>query len=241
LPSVLDLALPISEIPQYVKMLHYSDTGAGKTQFAYGAPNPTWIDFERSFETLRTLSDGDKVKVLMPTSFDQVKKYVADAIKVFDTIVFDTISSMQVFYMNEFVAEMVADTTLPKRNDKYVRYEGDYNYATNELTDFFLMLQNAPVNIIFNAHSKVIYTKNDKGQDTTTIYKIMPDITPAVWGKIKAFVNVVAYTEKLTVLGKPDEPIRKMYLNSTNQIQAKNRLGIQKQSIDNPTFKDVFK
>lgn len=236
--SVLDLALPLDSEPAYTKAVIHSLPGIGKTTFCADAPKPTWIDFERSSDALRVIPSMVKTPILRPTSFKQVVEYTKAAIPVFETLVYDTITSMQVFYMREYMVRM--ETQNPTKRDRYLPYQGDYIFATNELTDFFLMLQEAPINVIFNAHSNVIYTKDANNHDTSTIYQIRPALTPAVWGNLRAFINVVAYLDKKTSLGKT-QPEWEMYFNTTNTIIAKNRLGIKETSIKNPQYKDIFK
>jgi hypothetical protein len=163
----------------------------------------------------------------------QVFEYAKASVGTFGSIVFDTVTSMQLFYMREFMLEVEKKDG---KRDKFLPYQGDYRYATNELTDFFLFLQEAPINVIFCAHSD--FVTNESG----VVVEIRPSLTPRVWGNLKAFISVVAYLEKTTTgIGAQAKTVRKLYLNSTNTIIAKNRLGIEAVSVTDPVYKEIFK
>jgi hypothetical protein len=92
------------------------------------------------------------------------------------------------------------------------------------------------MNVIFCAHSD--FVTNEEG----ILVEIRPSLTPRVWSNLKAFISVVAYMEKKTSgIGAAAKTERKLYLNSTNTIVAKNRLGIEAVSVTNPVYKEIFK
>lgn len=234
--GILDKAVLLQEQTPYVKMVLHGSEGVGKTTFTADAPNPTYVDFERSTDTLEGDERYKQIPVLHPNGVDikmkDVFAYTKAAVGKYSTIIFDTVTSMQIFYMNEYMQEIERKNS---SRDKYIRYQGDFNYATNELTDFFLFLQNAPINVIFNAHSDFI--TNEEGR----LVQIRPSLTPRVWGNLRAFISVVAYYEKITSgVGANAKTERRLYLNPTNTITAKNRLRIQETYITNPTFKELF-
>lgn len=227
--SILDLAKPLEDETPWIKMVLHGRPGVGKTFFAAKAPDPVFIDFERSTETLRH-AGMTKVPVVRPKTFKQVRDFVKEAPKKFGTIVFDTVSSMQTFYMREYMIEVEKKQS---GRDKFLPYQGDYRYATNELTDLWLELQEMACNVIFIAHSKEI--ENENGN----VIGIVPLLTPAVRDAISQFINVIGYLEaKTNPVAKTTD--RNLYLNSTNVILAKNRLGITEPFIKNPKFEDIF-
>lgn len=238
--GILDEAESLSESYPYIKAVIHGETGAGKTEFAASAPNPTWIDFERSSDTLRAKPQFAGIKVFRPPTWRKAFEYARAAVGVYETLVFDTVTSMQIKYMDEYMVKMEADSHKSgyrgQPRERFVRYQQDFNYATNELTAFFLFLQEAPINVIFCAHSDFI--KNEEG---STI-RIQPSLTPRVWGNLRAFISVVGYLEKTTTgVGQNQRTVRKLYLNSTNVIQAKNRFGIQETFVEKSNFKEMFK
>lgn len=238
--GILDEAETVSESTPYVKAVIHGDTGVGKTEFSASAPKPTWIDFERSSDTLRAKPEFADIKIYRPPTWKKAFEYSQAAVGVYETLVFDTVTSMQIKYMNEYMVKMEEDSKKSgyrgQPRERFVRFQQDFNYATNELTAFFLFLQEAPINVIFCAHSDFI--RNEEG----SLVKIQPALTPRVWGNLKAFISVVAYLEKVTTgVGANQKTVRRLYLNPTNSIVAKNRLGISDTFIENPNFKELFK
>lgn len=234
--GILDEAQPVGDTEPYIKMLLHSDPGVGKTYWAANAPDPCFEDFERSTETLRKVEKFKDIPVFRPKNFAKAKEFAMEAVKKYGTVIFDTVSSMQVMYMNEYMEkiEKLEKSKKPDRN-RWMPYQGDYRHATNELTDFWLTLQRADCHIIFLAHTKLL--TNDEGQ---TVGKV-PMLSPAVKDSLAQFVNVVAYMEKKTTgMGDKRSTDRYMYFNSTNIIQAKNRLGIQEEFVKNPKFEEIF-
>jgi hypothetical protein len=231
--GLLDEIKPLSEQTHYIKLVLSGPAGTGKTTLCAEAEDPIWCDFERSTEVLRKLNPD--LKVFRPKrGFQDVLRFTREALKVHKTLVYDTITSMQIFYMREYMARTVEEAKRRNSNSDrsiYLPYQGDFRYATNELTEFFLMLQEADNNIIFVAHSKDYYAKGIDGSDK--LIATRPHISPALWDNLEAFVNVVAHYVKIG-----DK--RRMYLNPTGVIHAKNRLGITEPYVDNPKLKELF-
>lgn len=223
---------PVSEIQTYVKMLLYGTPGAGKTRFAADAPNPIWFDYESSTETLKNTPGYEHIPVKKTRDIDQLLRDVEAAVKApdVDTVVIDSITSCHDYYLRKYVAKAVQASS--KRDDPNVLFEGDYKYVTQVFTNIFGVLQDAPINVVMIGHQNFA-RDNESGQITA----IWPDITPRLRGAVTRLVNVVGYLEAKSNMRGTE---RKLYLNPTAVIEAKNRLNIQKQYLDNPTWKDLY-
>ena len=239
--SVLTKARPISDVEAYIKWLLYGSKGAGKTYLAGRAPKPLFFDFERSTETLRYSEETRDVPVLQAgvdfNSAQDIFDTVKAAIKSeYETLVFDTTTRMQIFQMQEYMLAIEA-ADIKKNGDKatrthYLPYMGDFRFSTELLDELFMLLQQAPMHVIFTAHARKIYKeKSDKSMELT---EIIPDLTPALSGRLSGLVNVVGYMESSPdVQGRQK---RRLYVNPGMIIEAKNRLGIPELYLDNPTF-----
>jgi len=241
MPSVLTKARPISDVEAYIKWLLYGSKGAGKTYLAGRAPKPLFFDFERSTETLRYSEETKNVPVLQAGVDFNSAQDIIDTVKAaiksnYETLVFDTATRMQIFQMQEYMLAIEAADV--KRNGAnstrthYIPYQGDFRYSTELLDELFMILQQAPIHVIFTAHARKVYKeKSDKSMELTDI---IPDLTPTLSGRLSGLVNVVGYMESSPdVQGRQK---RKLYVNPGMIIEAKNRLGIQELSLDNPTF-----
>ena len=222
----------VSTRPSYVKALIYGQAGAGKTRFCADAPGVVWLDFEDSTETLRHYPEFKDIPVKKPSSIEQLNTLFEALVKNPDveTVVIDSITTALDFYMRQEAEKN--EKRNPKR-DRFVFYEADYKYATQVFTDLFGRLQNAPINVVIIGHERI--EKNSE-HIVTGIY---PDITPRLQQAVTRLVNVVGYFELRPSSLKGNT--RRLYLNRTPTIEAKNRLNIQDTFLDNPSWDSLFK
>lgn len=226
MPDLLSRVQTIKDTPYFIKLLLYGPMGAGKTRFTASAPNPVWIDVERSAETFRRIPEFAEIPIFKPTSFDEMFQFARDVVraKKYQTIVIDTIGRAQ----DNQVASLVKS-----RNKDPLPLWGDYRISTNLMDEMFVFLQDAPVNVVIICHDKI-----DMDPETKAIVRISPDLTPTLRKAITGLINVVAYLEVTTTATGTRE--RKLTVNPIGKIEAKNRLNIQESTIKNPTFEGVF-
>jgi phage nucleotide-binding protein len=220
--------LPVGETKQYIKALIYGPAGSGKTRFCADAPNPIWADFESSTETLRHWPEYSHIPIKRPENVEELKNDVRKAISDpdVDTVVIDTVTTCLEYYLRQHMNAQV-------KRDKYTLYESDYKYATQVFLDLFGILQLAPINVVFIGHERIV--RDATSGQITAVY---PDITPRLQQGITRLVNVVAYMEALPSNNKG--VTRKLYLNRTSKVEAKNRLNIPDIYIENPSWKEIF-
>jgi len=220
---------PIRDVPIYVKALIYGPAGTGKTRFCADAPNPQWFDFESSAETLRHWPEYENTPVKKPRDLEVLRKDVRECVNDpgIDTVIIDTITTSLDYYLRQRM-DLVAS-----KRDKYTLYEADYKYATQVFTDLFGFLQDQPINVVIVGHERVF-----RDPESGNVTGIVPDITPRLQQAITRLVNVVGY---LTAEPSQNKGVtRKLYLNRTRTIEAKNRLNIQEVFVENPEWKGIF-
>jgi phage nucleotide-binding protein len=211
----------------WIKALIYGQAGSGKTRFCADAPKPFWFDFESSTETLRHWEDYKDIPVKKPFDVEEMKRDVQKAIldPEINTVVIDSITTCLDYYLRQYMAR--------QKRDSYLLYEADYKYATQVFTDLFGFLQDAPIHVIVIGHERVI--RDIESGNITGIY---PDVTPRLQQSITRLVNVVGYMQ-----AEPSQlkgTTRRLYVNRTKVIEAKNRLNLQQVYIENPSFKELF-
>ena len=229
--GLLDRAKPIEESTEYIKLLLYGFPGVGKTYFSGHAPNPVFIDHERSTEVFRHVPDLRSIPVFTPSSYKEVVDFCKEVVKTktYDTIVIDTVSRMQMFQLSQYMKQETAG----KNRSEFMPLWGDYRMSTNVIDELFVFLQTAPIHVILTAHAA-----EDINQETGTVTRIRPDLTPALNKALIGLINCVAYLEVVTNF--KGESTRKLTVNPLNHIIAKNRLNIQEPTISNPNFKEIF-
>lgn len=217
----------VQKKPSWIKALIYGQAGSGKTRFCADASKPFWFDWEDSTETLRHWGDYKEIPVKKPLSIEELKKDVNAAINdpEIDTIVLDSITSGLDYYLRQFMAK--------QNRDRFQIYESDYKYATNVFGELFTILRDVDLHVLIIGHARVI-----RDVDTGNATGIYPDITPRLQQNLIRLVNLVGYMEVIPSGVK--ERTRRLYVNSTKVIEAKNRLNLQMTYIENPTFKELF-
>jgi hypothetical protein len=235
--GLLDRIQLIRETDYYVKLLLFGRYGAGKTRFAADAPNPVWVDTERSAETFRRIPELADTPLFVPTSFEEMFEFCREVVKkkAYETIVIDTIGRAQ---DDQIQTDIKRDAQVPGKpgtykRDIYLPVWGDYRISTNKIDEMFMFLQKAPIHVIIIAHERI-----DIDPKTQEIIRITPDITPTLKKSIMGLINIAAFMEVETDIR--GNRVRKLTVNPYERIEAKNRLNIQEPSIKNPNFKDIF-
>jgi phage nucleotide-binding protein len=230
-------ASPVKDLIPFVKMGLYGPAGHGKTKLASEAPKPIWFDYENSTETLRHWPEYVDIPVKCPKKpeelFADVQKVLME--KERETIVLDSVtSSLSTYLIQRMVMVKEKGDEYGRKRDEFMVQEGDYKYATQVFNKMFMLLQQAPINVVIIAHDREYYNES-----TGKLEAIRPDITPRLRASFTRLVNVVGYLqmERSEARGTSQ---RKLYLNPTNIIEAKNRLNIQETFILNPTWKELF-
>ena len=220
---------------RYIKALIYGQPGAGKTRFAADAPKPKWYDWENSTTTLEFVDEykwiveqGRIVRYPDPLElFNSIRKDVRDP--EVETIVIDSFTTAVDTYLQDYMEVEGAK----RKGGEFTRFDSDYGPATNLFTKVFTRLQRAKINVVLIGHER-FDRSNDREQSITRIY---PYCTPALRASVTRLVDLVGYLEARPS-SKGTE--RKLYVNPTHLIEAKNRFNFQQQFILNPTWESVF-
>lgn len=233
--GILEKAKTIDEIPAWIKFCLYGPQGAGKTYLAASAPNPFWIDFERSTETLRAMpKEYHSIPIFKPTKMQEVFDLLPEFSKSdYQTLVLDTGTRMQFFQLTE---DMQAVVRKNSSRDVYLPLFQEFRRSSEMLDSLFVKLQDMEKHVIIICHETYDY---EGKEDERKLVKIRPDLTPAVAKKLNGLLNVTGYLESKPGLGT-NPAKRVLTVNQSGKIVAKNRLGITATSIDNPTLQTLF-
>ena len=219
---------------RFIKAFIYGEGGAGKTRFVADAPKPWWFDWESSTETLLHWPEYKHIATDRTTNFPDVKSF-ADIVRKavrdpeIETIVLDSMTSALFAFMEDYMESL-------GRKDEFKRADSDYGYATNVFTKLFSILSRAKINVVIIGHERYDYSGE---RDARFVSRIYPDLTPRIGQALIRLVNVVGYLQARPGTSQRSTE-RKLYLNPTSLIVAKNRLNIQDTFLTNPTWKEVF-
>lgn len=233
-------AVDVSEEPLYAKFLIYGPQGEGKTTWAAeNLPSPTFLDFERSTDSLITRAKRDpefakkmeSVKIVHVTPQDKpadVEAFCRDFEKKSDSesLVFDTISTSQIFQLGSSIADKRQDHPLIQ----------DYRDSTQIFNNIFLRLQHIKKHVVLIAHERTVWEGDLSSRKKVAIG---PNVTPALQDSVTQLVSGVFRLQRKQAVGKDAMPTWSMLINSKGLYLAKNRYGLTQAEIDNPTW-DTF-
>lgn len=230
---VLDALLSRLTTPQgvqYRKILVYGNPGVGKTTFAAQAPSPLILDVERGTTSLASnpeTSELASVSVLPYVSLTQVEGLIRELAKKpeslpYETLVIDSFSELQKRSLDALLTNLSGSA-------RYIPDGPKYNENTNHLRSIATRLADLNMHIVVVCHAK---------EDTTDsgVAYTRPDLTPKLSNSLLGIFDVVAYMTSRR--SKDGTVIRRLIVEPTDNIVAKNRLGLPAQIL-NPTFTDL--
>jgi len=236
-PRIADEVKTVAENPGPWMIWLYGDWGTGKTVLACGFPNVLMIDTELSRESLLNHPELVATKFLEAHSFARFKKICeeimlnqAEVYQETDTIVIDTLSTLQMRELNEQMKEV---------GQKQGRHpdlpsQGEFNINNTRIRKLLLDLRDrSGKNIIAISHIK------EEQDDNGTTVLIRPGNSPSLSSSIASLCSGIFYLQSKTdTKGETTRSLRCMPLGT--RIRAKNRFtSTLEREITNPTWKDI--
>lgn len=238
--SILDKAKPVNEWKLVFKGLIYGPEGVGKTTLAASFPGVLYVDNERSADVLSVTPGLQHTPLLRPENTKELQAIVRDFIRSvnYETLVIDSISQLQDDQLIDHMNEKFKDD---KNNvNRHLPLFREFRISTQLIKEIFRDLQRTEKNVILIGHERKLTEKKDvNGEMVDRVVAIGVDMTPRLNESVRRLTSNLLYMDKESDLA--GKTTRKLYVNATGLIRAKNRLGLQQPFLVNPSWKDLVK
>lgn len=235
---MLRIGDPTKQDP-YIRTLIYGDPGAGKTVFSASSPNWLMLNVENGAKVLaghrELITEGcDALEFRSITQINLLLDYLEKDhpnFAKYDTIILDTVNSLQDRDLDEITVHAAAASSLRQRG-VINSQDGDYSENLAHMKFIIDRLCALKRHIIFTAHSKAVK------DDATGIITRSIDVTPKVAKHLNAKFDLIGYL--VATLDQNNQIIRNLQVHPTREVSAKTRIPGLPTVIIAPTFNTLL-
>lgn len=238
LDAILNKIVPVKskERRRNLKVLIYSDPGAGKSVLAGTAPNNLFIDCEDGLVSLDNHPDlvPDTVYAYPYKSFRGLEAVVQKLnenppeLAHIETVTMDTISDIHKKGLAEVVEREWSKS--PAMSNRYVADTEHHTENNEHIRRLVTSLRDLDRNLILLSHARTIEPKNRPA-------KTFPDFSEKLANTLAGIVDIVGYMYLKEVEGVVHRVLR---LQGTETIVAKTRVGGFPDEIYDPVWGNIW-
>jgi len=228
-----------AEVIPWLNCLFYGPPGAGKTYLAataqdHPATSPVLVlDVEGGTATLRHRPDIMVVRIKQIGDLVKVHSEILKAVESGDpdapkTTVVDSLTELQKLDMNDIMRALIQQHT---DRDPDVPSQREWGKSSNHVRQIVRKFRDLPTNVIFTA-----LDKTDVNMDTGST-RTLPNLPGKLAGEVPGFLDVVGYLHTDIEKGKIE---RRLQVQPTARVTAKDRLGVLGQVMVNPTIPTMW-
>ena len=235
LETILDRITPIGASRKKLKVLLYSEPGAGKTTILGQIPNSLIIDVEDGLMSLNNHPEllADNVRTMPYKSFTGlellIKKFAENPPELsnIETLCIDSVSELHKRGLEEVTEREYERNPMGNRFVAETEHHTENNEHIRRLAS---SLRDLDRNMVITAHSRTVEPKNRPA-------KTFPDFSEKLANTLAGIVDVVAYMYVDEIEGEKHRFIR-FHTNGT--ITAKTRIGGFPELMANPTWSMIW-
>lgn len=238
---------PASELQQTRPWAIYGRSGTGKTTFASTFPKPILLlDIEdHGTGSIADIKDIDVAQLTRWSEFETVYDTITARSNKYKTVVFDTITQMQLIGANHILAKKRKPTVV--QIDWGTMTIGDWGDLGAMMKEQITLFRNLPLDVVFLAQERI--TTNDSDDGVVLAPEIGPQLSPAIASHLNASVDIIVSTfikrrrRKQNNKTVEIEPIYSMRIGPSPVYVTKVRKPrpvVLPHEIDDPTYADVL-
>ena len=245
MPTALKVT-PATELQLTRSWAVYGRSGTGKTTFASTFPKPLLLlDIEdHGTDSIADIPDIDVVTITRWDEFEAVYDTLIARSNRYKTVVFDTVTQMQLVGANRILAKKRKPTVVQLDWGTMTMQDwGDLGALMKEQITLF---RNLPLEVVFLAQERI--TSNDESSGVLAP-EVGPALSPAIASHLNACVSIIASTfikrRRRKINNKTVEinPVHSMRIGPSPVYVTKVRkpkLITLPDDIDDPTYTDVL-
>jgi hypothetical protein len=237
-PSILDLAKPVGEFPNWIHLALFGPPGSGKTVFAgTGYTEGRVIHFDvdgtgaKSFKNHpEMLPYIDRIRIRKCEELLSGGQELRRGGHDYKVAICDTISTLQELHVQRLMRELYQKN--PEKRERYKTWQDDFYEAGNRIKEIIEVFCDLDMHVVF-----IFHQREDK-DEMSGIIRLSPAVIPSLGGTIATLVDITGYYTCNSKASGEEE--RKLRVKPTNTIQSKTRNWFDKPILINPTFKDLL-
>jgi phage nucleotide-binding protein len=220
---------------EYIKMLVFGESGAGKTTFLGTAQDSTLtspvflIDVEGGSVVLNDKPNVDVKQVRSTAGVEQIADILHKHPKYYATIELDSLTDFRDINMGEVMQEQY--NKKPETTDKYVPSPREWGKSGGQIKEILRYLKDLPCHVIVTTLLEV------KQDQRTGIEKMQPLLPGQLGRQVPGFFDIVGFLKATT---KQGETIRSMQFKKTERVMAKDRTKALPDIMEEPTIPEIW-
>lgn len=220
---------------EYIKMLVFGESGAGKTTFLgtaqdSGLTSPTLlIDVEGGSVVLNDKPNVDVRQVRSTAGVEEIADILHKHKKYYATIQLDSLTDFRDINMAEVMMDQYKKK--PETTDRHVPSPREWGRSGSQIKEVLRYLKDLPCHVI-------VTTLLEVKQDQRTGIEKMQPLLPGQLGKqVPGFFDIVGF---LRATEKNGTSLRTMQFKKTERVMAKDRTKALPDVLDNPTIPEIW-